>query len=78
MHLFILVLTFACFLTLTHLTTLKVSRSNHWFTTKCIFSSNDWELQIVGLVHVNIFGSFSDRSSGKSFLVSTLLNQKRK
>ena len=78
MALLVLVLHFAGLFSLAHLTALIVAGSDHWLAAEGVFSPNDRELQIVSLVHVNIFGSFSNRRGGESFLVPTLRCQKMK
>jgi hypothetical protein len=57
------------------LATLEIPWSN-WLSSTPIFTSYYRELQIVGFIHLRIFGSFSYGRSGQSFLIPTLINKR--
>ena len=57
------------------LATLEIPWSNR-LSSAPVFTSYYGELQIVGFIHLRIFGSFSYGRSGQSFLIPTLNNKR--
>ena len=67
-----LVLDFAYLLSFHYLASLEVSWSDYRFPAERVFTTKDWQLDVICFVEIGIFGSFPNRGSGESFFVSKL------
>lgn len=64
-------------LLLDQLAALEISRGDDGLATNAVLAANDRQLEVVRLVHLGVFGPFADGRSRQSFLVSTLVRQKK-
>jgi len=64
-------------LLLGHLAALEITWGDDGLPTNTVLAANDGQLQVIRLVHLGVFGSLADGRSRQSFLVPTLVRQKK-